>query len=84
MSAKLKSFPHPDWHSYARLINHKRRDGRDERDDIEAVGNENQFSLLIYFCFFVIGLSMMWTWYVNFHFIYMCKIKVGLTLETGP
>jgi hypothetical protein len=87
MSTKLKFFPQPDGHSYESLIHHpKRRDERDGRDgDPEAaVSNENQFSLLIYFCFFVIGLSMMWTWYIDFHSIYMYIMKVRLTLETGP
>lgn len=33
-----------------------------EGRDLEAVKNGTRFSLLNYFCFFVIGLSMMWTW----------------------
>jgi hypothetical protein len=34
------------------------------RHDEEAVCSKNVFSLLNYFCFFTIGLSMMWTWYI--------------------
>lgn len=46
---------------YERLISDDDRDS-DGNTVVQAV-SEGKFSLLKYFCFFVVGLSMMWTWY---------------------
>jgi hypothetical protein len=82
MSTELKSFLEPEGHCYEPLIEHSEGDDKSD-DDSEAVSTENAFSLLIYFCFFVIGLSMMWTWYVNFNFIYLSEMKLGLIFKIG-
>ena len=61
MPKKLKPSASAD-ESYRPLISSPETDNYGRRD-VEAVSSENIFSLLNYFCFFVIGLSMMWTWY---------------------
>ncbi|KAH8765725.1 nucleoside transporter-domain-containing protein [Hyaloscypha sp. PMI_1271] len=60
MPKKMKPPARAD-QSYSPLISAPERHSNDRRD-VEAVCMENLFSLLNYFCFFVIGLSMMWTW----------------------
>jgi len=61
MPKRLKSSARAD-QSYSPLISAPETHDNCRRD-VEAVYNENVFSLLYYFGFFVIGLSMMWTWY---------------------
>jgi len=78
MPKKMKPPARAD-QSYSPLISAPERHSNDRRD-VEAVCMENLFSLLNYFCFFVIGLSMMWTWYIDPHSLPLSDVTFVLTL----
>ncbi|CZR55430.1 related to intracellular membrane protein involved in nucleoside transport [Phialocephala subalpina] len=63
MSSEPKLFSRDVGGPYEPLIDDLERDCEDGKD-LEAVRHVDQqeFSLIKYFCFFVVGLSMMWTW----------------------
>ena len=63
MSSEPKLFSRDVGGPYEPLIGDPERDCEDGKD-LEAVRHVDQqeFSLIKYFCFFVVGLSMMWTW----------------------
>ena len=59
----------PDWNlSYGHLENTLDTELAETEDSKEEDDHGPQFSWVEYCCFFAIGMSMMWTWYVALPF----------------